>query len=280
MLIDPNLQKQLETLPTGRRRPGRAEDEGVRLPLPPWHLARKNEGRLRSRLERLFARLFVPYDIELNLLLDASQAMTFSGFSPPVASGKFDYARRLAAAIAYAGLLRYERVRVTGFAPARGARAPSLQGRESLPALTDYLEGLRPGGNASFAAALRNALARGDERSVFVILSDFSDNNWDRGLQALMHGTSRIVLLQIYDPSEVDAVGEDVLGLLESATGQFRSLDETQERQRWRLRAAEELRTRLGEIARQNDLEHFPLATDTPFAEPLVRALETPSPRG
>lgn len=281
MLIDPDLKSQLDALPAAsRRRPNRAEGaDPLRGGIGPWRLSRKGDGRLRSRLERLFARLFVPYDIELHILLDASLAMTFTGFSPPVASEKFDYARKLAAALSYAGLLRYEQIRVTGFAPARGARAPSLRGKESHEALTRYLEALQPGGNTNFAASLRNALARGDDRSVFVIISDFSDPNWDRGLQALMHGTSRVVLLQVYDPASLEDVPDDTLGFVDSETGLLRALEDTTERQRYRLRAAEELRTRLAELARQNDLEHFPLAVGTAFGEPLVRALGTPSGR-
>ncbi|MGC4043874.1 MAG: hypothetical protein QM758_08700 [Armatimonas sp.] len=222
MLIDPDLKSQLDALPAAsRRRAGRTENaaDPLRGGIGPWRLAKRGDGRLRSRLERLFARLFVPYDIELHILLDASLAMTFTGFSPPVASEKFDYARKLTAALSYAGLLRYERVRVTGFAPARGSRAPNLRGKESHEALTRYLETLQPGGNTNFAAALRNALARGDDRSVFVIISDFSDPNWDRGLQALMHGTSRVVLIQVYDPASLEDVPDDNLGFLDTETG-------------------------------------------------------------
>ncbi len=285
MLIDPDLKQKLDALPagSGRQRPVRPTGESEtppRLGLGGWRLTRSTDSRLRSRLERLFARLFVPYDVELHLLLDASLAMTFTGYSPPVASEKFEYARKLTAALAYAGLGRYRRVRVTGFSPARGKRAPSLHGKESLDALTEYLESLAPGGNTNFAASLRNALARGDDRSIFVILSDFSDPHWDRGLQALMHGTSRIVLLQVYDPSALEDSADDSIQLFDVESGQFRALDEVQERRRYRLRAAEELRTRLAELARQNDLEHFPLAVGTEFGEALVRALGTPSARG
>ena len=282
MLIDPEFQEKLERLPEDtRRRPPRARDETAKAGLGAWRLARKSDGRTRTRLERLFARLFVPFDIEIHFLLDASQAMTFSGYTPPMPSEKFEYARKLTAGLAYAGLCRYGRVRTTAFAPARGRRAPLLTGKESLPALTEYLEGIRPGGNTNFSATLRNALARGDDRSVFVLLSDFADANWERGIQALMHGTSRIVLIQIYDDAAPEPQStDDILGFVDAESGESRGLGESGENQRGHRNVADELRRRLSDMARQNDLEHFPLAVGTPFEDSLLRALGSPPPAG
>jgi hypothetical protein len=60
MLIDPDLKQKLDALPagSGRQRPQRTPGEG--LGLGGWRLSRSADSRLRSRLERLFARLFVP----------------------------------------------------------------------------------------------------------------------------------------------------------------------------------------------------------------------------
>ena len=271
MLIDPEFKEKLEQLPAeGRRRRGpRSRDEAPRVGIGPWRLARKGDGRARTRLERLFARLFVPYDLELTFLLDASLAMTFTGFSRPVPSEKFEYARRLTAALSYASLCHYGSVRTLGFSPAKGRRAPILRTKEALPALTDYLEGIQPGGNTNFSATLRNSLARGDDRSVYVILSDFADANWERGIRALMHGTSRIVLIQTYD--DLPSPEPDILGISDSPDS------ESDGRGRDHRQVADELRRRLAEMARQNDLEHFPLAIGTPFEDALLRALGAPS---
>ena len=262
MLIDPEFQQSLEALPAegGRKRVHRTRDDAApRGGIGAWRLARKGEGRSRSRLERLFSRLFVPYDLELTILLDASLAMTYTGFAPPAPSEKFDYARKLAAALSYAALCHYGSVRTLAFSPAKGRRAPILRDKSAIGDLTDYLESVEPGGNTNFSATLRNALARGDDRSVYVILSDFADANWERGIRALMHGTSRIVLIQLHD---------DGLPATSDLTG-----DETDERRRYQTQVLAELRRRLAEMARQNDLEHFPLASGTPFEEALLRAL-------
>lgn len=266
MLIDPEFQQSLESLPAegGKRRATRGRDDGAtRGGIGPWRLARKGEGRTRTRLERLFARLFVPYDLELTILLDASLAMTFTGFAPPAPSEKFDYARKLAASLSYAALCHYGSVRTLAFSPAKGRRAPILRDKAAIGDLTDYLESVEPGGNTNFSATLRNALARGDDRSVYVILSDFADANWERGIRALMHGTSRIVLIQIYDDG----------GLAPAELTD----DESDERRKYQTQVLAELRRRLALMARQNDLEHFPLASGTAFEEPLLRALGAPA---
>ena len=267
MLINPDFQEKLDLLPPEeqRRRARRPDESAPRGLVGTWRLARKTDGRVRSRLERLFARLFVPYDLDVTFLLDASLAMTFSGFAPPRPSEKFEYARKLTAALSYAALCHYGSVRTLAFSPAKGRRAPILRSKDALPALTDYLEGVQPGGNTNFSATLRNALARGDDRSVYVLLSDFADANWERGIRALMHGTSRIVLIQIYD---------DASESLPDDSGLFVDPETSQ---RHPLSVADELRRRLAEMARQNDLEHFTLAIGTPFEEALLRALGAPT---
>ena len=58
-----------------------------------------------ARLEKLFLKLFLEEeDLHVYLLVDASASMQFGEPS------KFDYARRLAAALGYVGLANYDRV--------------------------------------------------------------------------------------------------------------------------------------------------------------------------
>ena len=71
-----------------------------------------------GRLERLFVKLFVAEeDLSIHLLIDSSESMNFAGEVNGVKGiTKFAFARKIAAALGYVGLLRYDRVGVSGFA--------------------------------------------------------------------------------------------------------------------------------------------------------------------
>lgn len=251
MLIDPKFVQQLETaLPPA----GESRARGRRTPRSEslFRLGRRPEGRKLSRLERFLSRLLHLERATIHVLLDASLSMTFAGYTPPQASQKFDFARRFAAALGYAALLRELGFELTALAPTQGARRPMIQSREEIPALLSYLERLRAGGTRNFAWAIRNRVRRAPKDTIFVVLSDFRDKNWEWGAPALLMGEARIVLIHLMDRSEIPEVnGVPAMPSLE-----------------------EEVRQRLSELARQYHLEYLVLPTDTEFEELFLRAIE------
>jgi uncharacterized protein (DUF58 family) len=261
MLIDPELRTELERATAAPR--GRGRTLKNRLSRDPgglgWRTPRKSEAKGRSRLERLFSRLLAGERLVVHLLVDASISMTWSGIAPPVPSEKFRFARRLAAALGCAALVRHGEVRITGFAPGRGRRSPLLRGREAIDALLAYLEGLQAGGNTHFAASLRNALARGGNETVFVIVSDFRDSSWERGIPALMHGAARVALVHLED------AGIDAAAALGGESDDEPALA--------RSRFDVDIRERLIELSQQFSLDYVPVVVGTPFEAALLRAL-------
>src|SRR5947209_82201 len=66
--------------------------------------------RAYLRLEKLFLKMFqVEPRIPVRMLIDVSASMTAHG------GGKFDYARKLAAALCYVGLVRLDSIEIHGF---------------------------------------------------------------------------------------------------------------------------------------------------------------------
>lgn len=252
MLIDPEFAQQLETaLPQqneGRNRGRRTSPRGESL----FRLGRRPEsGRKLSRLERLIGRLLHVERATLHVLLDASLSMTFAGYTPPQPSQKFDFARRFAATLGYAALFHDISYEITTLSPAQGRRRPIVQSRDDIPALLRYLESIRAGGTRNFAWAIRNRVRRAPKETIFVVLSDFRDRNWEWGAPALLMGEARIVLLHLVDRSEiVESGGASVVPSLE-----------------------EEVRQRLADLARQYHLEYLVLPTDTPVEELFLRSL-------
>src|SRR5437868_6067207 len=82
---------------------------------------------LYARLDRLFLRLFQEEeDLHVYLLLDVSRSMDFG------APTKLHYARQVAAALAFIGLINLDRVVVQTFHDRLGEATQPLRGRRSL----------------------------------------------------------------------------------------------------------------------------------------------------
>jgi hypothetical protein len=251
MLLDPEFLQRLATaLPdneTGETHPSRPTRRTPRSDSL-FRLGRRTEPtRKSSRFERMLARLLRLETTSLHVLLDASLAMTFAGYTPPEPSQKFDFARRFTAMLGYATTQRDLRFEVTALSPARGTRSPIVQHPEDISQLLDYLEKLRAGGTRNFAWALRKRMRRSSRRSLFILLSDFRDRNWEWGAPALLTGENRVVLVHLMDRSE----------LQESGHG---------------LRLEDDIRQRLAELAQRYQLEYLIVPTDTPLEEAFLHA--------
>src|SRR5437763_3288729 len=88
---------------------------------------------LFARLDRLFLRLFLEEeDLHVSLLLDASASMDFGTPS------KLHYAKQVAAALGFVGLVGQDRVVVEAFGAGPPRTSPPLRGRRSLWRLLDF----------------------------------------------------------------------------------------------------------------------------------------------
>jgi uncharacterized protein (DUF58 family) len=155
---------------------------------------------LFARLDRLFLRLFLEEeDLHISLLIDASLSMDFG--SPT----KLHYARQVAAALGFVGLVGQDRVvvQVLGEGPPR-ASAP-LRGRSSLWRLLDFLNGVVPAGRGALGPSLRTFSLRSSGRGVVVLLSDLMDKGgYEEGLRYLVARQMDVYVLQILSPEEMD----------------------------------------------------------------------------
>lgn len=222
-----------------------------------------------ARLERLFLKLFVEEeDLTIHLLVDASQSMNFGR-----SLTKFEYARKVAAALGYIGLVKYDRIGVSGFGQALGRRVPTLRGRASVPQLFDYLQNLHTGGGTDFSHTLQNYVLRAGAPGVCVVLSDFFDPNWERGIRALLSRRFHVVLLQVLDPKEVEP---DLLGdlrLVDAETGEAREISITPNVLARYRRAFDDFCGGMADMANRHGMDYVRVTTQAPFEDLLLKTL-------
>ena len=108
--------------------------------------------RAYLRLEKLFLKMFQvePRVPVRHAAGSAATRMTADG------GGKFDYARKLAAALCYVGLVRLDTIELHAvFQPAGRAHVPASGGRHRFPGVMDRLERLEARGPTDFLAVVR-----------------------------------------------------------------------------------------------------------------------------
>jgi uncharacterized protein (DUF58 family) len=165
-----------------------------------------------GRLDKLLLRLFEEEeDLHVYLLLDASASMG--------ASGKFDYALTVAAALAYVGLAKMDRVSIVPFGGPDRGRLPPSRGKGNIFKVFNFLSALQPEGETGLQRALESFVHRTRRRGVAVVVSDFYDpEGYEEGLNLLRYHRFEPTVLQVWSRAEAepDVVGDVELVDVES----------------------------------------------------------------
>jgi uncharacterized protein (DUF58 family) len=172
-----------------------------------------------ARLERLFLKLFVAEeDLTIHVLLDASRSMQWGE------PDKWLYARRLAAALGYIGLVGMDRL--TGAALQISNHQISNQsilnlfrphrGKRQALAWLDWLSGLQPGGALDPGAVLHDYTARARTPGPLLLISDLLGPGWESGLRVLAGRRYETTVLHVLAPQEVAPALEGDLRLVDS----------------------------------------------------------------
>jgi uncharacterized protein (DUF58 family) len=161
-----------------------------------------------ARLDRLFLKMFLEEeDMSLVIAVDASASMDFG------TPNKMQYARRLAMALGYIGLVNNNRVSLFAFSDDRIERLTGLRGRRRTREMGQWLLDLDPKGTADFAAACRAIALGGQGRGVLLLISDFLfPESAERGLRSVAGRGFDVYALQLLAPDEVDPARHGVIG--------------------------------------------------------------------
>ncbi|HKE22883.1 MAG TPA: DUF58 domain-containing protein [Bryobacteraceae bacterium] len=177
--------------------------------------------RAYLRLEKLFLKMFqVEPRVPVRLLLDVSGSMTAHG------GLKFDYARKLAGALCYVGLVRLDSIEVHGFCNRLGQRIFSSGGRHRFPGVMDGLSALEAGGATDYFQVVREYIGTYSQRGLVIVISDFlDDRGCERALEYLSDFGNELMLLQVWADEDRTPPWTGELELHDAETGSSLQLD-------------------------------------------------------
>jgi uncharacterized protein (DUF58 family) len=185
---------------------------------------RRVDWNVYARLERPYIKLLEEEeDLAVHVLLDASRSMDYgrSADQDGATWHKFNYARRVAAALGYIALAAGDRLTVAAL---RG-QAPSAQfgparGRGQTLRLLKFLEDQPTAGSTHLDAALRRYLLGPRRAGLLFLISDlFSPAGFRDGLNQLQGRGFEIVVLHVLAPDEIDPPLAGDLRLIDIETG-------------------------------------------------------------
>jgi uncharacterized protein (DUF58 family) len=153
-----------------------------------------------GRLERLFIKLFFEEeDLHVNVLMDLSKSMDYG--EPTKAL----YAKRVAAAIGYIGLVNYNRVSLTAFSDRYGPEMVGIRGRRLIHQVLGFLGDIPAEGTGNFGEACKRFAIRHPQRGVVLLLSDFMDKGgYEAGLRYLIGRHYDLYAIQMLSPAEIE----------------------------------------------------------------------------
>lgn len=167
--------------------------------------------RAYMRLEKLFLKMFqVEPRIPVRLLLDISASM----------GPKFDYARQLAAALCYIGLVRLDTICIVPFRDSLGDSHLCTGGRHRFRPAAQFLTDLTCGGRTNYLNMSRDFASEYPQRGLVMIISDFLDDaDVEKPLQYLADFGHELTLLQVWAPEDREPDWEGELELEDAETG-------------------------------------------------------------
>jgi uncharacterized protein (DUF58 family) len=131
--------------------------------------------------------------VPVRILLDISPSMQTGDID------KFLYAKRLAAALCYVGLVRLDTICIQPFSDHLHDSFLCGGGRHRFMPAVNYLSALKPGGPSNFLEITRQFIANYPQRGLLIVMSDFlDDGDCAQPLQYLADFGHELLLLQLW----------------------------------------------------------------------------------
>ncbi len=152
------------------------------------------------RLDKLVLRIFdEEADLPIYLFVDQSASMRFG--DPP----KFDYARKMAGALSYIGLMNQDLISIVWYGPKIGGWLAPKRGRNQVFRAFRFLDQGETGGSTSLATCFRTFFGSRRKRGLAVVLSDLMDGEDLLGaFDACRHQKHDLFVIQLLTPEELD----------------------------------------------------------------------------
>ena len=228
--------------------------------------------RAYLRLDKLFLKLFqVEPRVPVRILLDVSASMSTGN------GAKFDYARKLAAALTYVGLVRLDTICLQPFRTGLEDALVFGGGRHRFAPAVKFLTNLKASGSTDYLQCARQFSAKYPQRGLVVVLSDFlSATDADKPLQYLADFGHELLLVQLWAPEDREPPWEGEMELTDAETGEKLELSLDDAARNAYMQAFDDYSRALRVLAHRTGGRYAGLRTDVPIEEavfgPLMRA--------
>jgi uncharacterized protein (DUF58 family) len=238
--------------------------------------------RAYLRLEKMFLKMFqLEPRIPVRVLVDISKSMLTGGGVDAVggksALSKFDYGRKLAAALCYVSLVRLDSIYLQPFAEKLGDPLRLGGGRQRFQPVANYLQALKPGGSTHFIDVTRDFISRYPQRGLVIVISDFLDDaGCEKALQYLADFGHEMILVHIWADEDREPPWDGELDLEDAETGTRVQLAFDDNARAAYTTAFDDYALQLRNVALRNGGRYVGLPTSIPIEEaifgPIVRA--------
>ncbi len=228
--------------------------------------------RVYLRLEKLFLKMFqLEPRIPVRLLIDTSRSMLTGEKS------KFDYARKLAGALCYVGLVRLDSICLQPFSNKLSDAFIASGGRHRFQPASNFLSAIQPQGQTDFLKVARDFVSNYPQRGLLLVISDFLDEqDCEKPLQFLSDFGHELILMHVWASEDREPPWEGELELEDAETGQLAELSFDSDARAQYTAAFDEFSQTLRRVAARNNGRYVGLPTEVPVDEaifgPLVRA--------
>ena len=229
--------------------------------------------KIFGRSDRFYIR---EYDEETNLratiVLDASGSMDYRGTK---GIHKFDYARKLAASIAYLLMSQQDAVGLVTFDSKLREFIPNRTRITHLHHLLDAMVKTKPGKETGLATVVESLAMRLKRRGLVILISDLFDDAAAllRAIGVLRRKGHEIMVFQLWDRDELDfPFGNWARFENLEQDEDFLLLDPAVIRQRY-MTVLDEWRKSMTEGLRKHEVDVIPIVTDEPHTEALRKYL-------
>ena len=243
-------------------------------PYMPGDPLKNLDWKVLAKSDRMLVKQYTEEtNVRAHLLLDLSGSMAFH--SEHASLSKFEYARSLAAALAYLMIGQQDAVGTMLFADHPQAYVPPRSVRSHLDVVLKTLAAAAPAGRTRLGPALHELAERIKRRGLVVLFSDLLDKPDEvlSGLQHFRHRNHEVIVFHVLDPDEITFPYTNASTFVDLETGAQLTTEPWEIANRYRENLAA-WRDRYARACREQRIDYVPLDTRTPFDRALLTYLE------
>jgi uncharacterized protein (DUF58 family) len=225
--------------------------------------------RAYMRLDKMFLKMFqIEPRVPVRMLIDTSASMAAG------TGEKFTFARQIAAALCYVGLVRLDTIQVLPFASQLREGKVSGGGRHRYRLAAEFLEALKPEGVTDFLAVVRQYLNEYPQRGLVIVISDFLDeSDCEKALQYLADYGNELMLVQLWADEDRTPPWNGEVELTDAESGGRLRIQVDGEARRRYTEAFDAFSAGIKEVALRNDGKYTGLPTSMPLEEAIFGAM-------